>query len=834
MIVLLKILVISCVTLVIGEKTKDELENWKRMGESYRQSPTDISLKVPILASITRVNSKLEPLSLPFLSQISPNYKSPIQPAFTFLNSLYLPPPISLYDRSVNRVEKSMTNGFSHLSNQMAYDEEINGKDPPKKFDYNDYFASKEVDAVVATVDKYFSSSEHDKDADYFASKLFGTDIEIENDKQPATLENDIDTDYFTSNEIDYDLEVDNYINSDEYGNNADREVNYKDIDYFSTKNHDLDQDEENDEDYDYFASIRNGPDHEFKNEKDYDRGKRIKSPADETDNYVDYKEIDALYDEVMNRSENIVSSRRSFVNTEDLDDEENEEDADEYEEDADENEEDADENEQDADKIEDPSNNLEASQETPGYINLNPVLKESKLKCDNIICPSKTHSCKSTVEAVPEEYLKIKTVTQCLSINNEVLATKNSEANNPSRGKYMFVIQTMDNQGIIKTSFKNQTDNDLNPENHETLEELLQKTSTMSRLSDEFQETPVYIKRMVAEFFEKLNSDDIVSEFENKRRMEKRKARILKREIGMKKENVSDPIETKPDLQREEPFDGPPRLIQNTTELQIALQRLIKLDYKSMNSSKQEDLTAAESNIEASRKSKNANESTERQTASGSSEEDFSFESYEEVSDESMKKSLMDGRSDKSKFDITDESMEDNTEESEGADRNETLDNVNEEGMLQCAGIKCPEEAFSCRIFQNGLPPNFNDIEIVIACLTENETVLYTKTLHGKNPKEGSPYHTESIMMKNGNYKTIDNEGNDGGNAKFLQDFDDEDQEMASDKNKFDRKMESIFNNDFFNNKINITIDDKSFQRVSFIDNNDELSSEETSAQFE
>ena len=371
MIVLLKLLVLFCVNFAIGEKTNDEVKDLKRFGELLMKDPMGSNYETPILASVTRVNSKLEPVSLPFLAHINPNVESILQPAFTFVKSIQSPLQKPIYQRIIN----SRTDGFNRLNNNIADRGEV--------------------------VDK----------------------------------ETDNDSDYFSSNT-----------------NDKDKQVNNEDSDYFVSYDKDPKSEEKKDKDPE--NKPENGTDtFEKVSFKGSDKKVNSKNPADEIDNYVDHKENDEFYDDQLNDMElnSTVLSRNSVLNFDSV----------------------------------------------------------NKLKCDDIICPYKTHSCKSRVEAVPPHYIKLEIVTECLSLTNEVFATKYSEIDNPSRGKYMFVIQTMDNEGKIEISFKNRTENDLNLQSNQTN---LRRNSNQN-----------------------FNDSDI------KRRMAKNKSRRSKGEFSMRKDNDED-----------------------------------------------------------------------------------------------------------------------------------------------------------------------------------------------------------------------------------------------------------------------------------------------------
>lgn len=822
MIVLLKLFLIFCVAFVIGEKTKVKDENWKRFGDSSRQNSVNINLNVPILASITRVNSKLKPVSLPFLSQIIPNYNSPIQPAFKFVNSLYSPPPHSMYGQSNKHVENS--HGLSHPRNQISDGKEKNKKNP--------------------------STLESNGNADYFSSSIIYPDHGIKNNKNTASLESNEELDYFSSNVVDLDSIEKNDKDADHISSNVNAPL-------YKTKNDkhpDLDVNYKDDKEYEYSASNVNDPDYKVENDKNQNQDKTYKKPLDEIDNYVDYKDTDALYDdeELFHESKEVKKSRRNNQNSN------------------------VEENNDDADNKENTSNQLE----TPEYIkqlisdffeklnsdqivsgsevkrrmakvatrrlkeqirmrkrngdqkqdrhlnntvssrNFNSNITENRLKCDNIICPIKSHSCKSTVEAVPQEYIKIETETQCLSLTNEVLATRKSESDNPSSGKYMFVIQTMDNEGNIKTLFKNESDNILNPQNNAQNVESLESRSIMKTNSEFLQETPIYIKRLVADFFDKLNSDEILSEPETKRRMAKDKARRLKGVFRMKKQNFTKPIVTLPDSLNDEPSDGHknPKPIKKT----IKSKREAPPKNKKPSKKGKKDIgIEIEINIPSWK----------------SSDEDISFQSADEMSKKRTMKTVIDENSDtnQNNSSINNQLTVDEMKEYD-SNSNETLDNVNEENVLQCSGLICPKEAFSCKTTSDGIPPNFIKLKIVIQCLSKDKIVLSTKIVKKESEHhiKGSPYHTETLLKRNGELNTIDNDGNNGGSVQFMQDFVDQDEKMARKKIEFEQKMHNIFDTEFFNNKINFTIDNNIFEQVIFSDSNETDSSEMSSEQTE
>ena len=366
MIVLLKLLVIFGVCFLIEAKTNLAVKNVKRFGEIKMAN----NFKTPILASVTRVNSKLEPVSLPFLAKINPNLNSRIQPAFTFLES----GPNTMNDPVGNKYPKA----------------------------------------------------EEDKDFDYFSSNVKDPKNVSESDKD-SDEDPDEDSDYFGAN----DKDPKNAVENDQEPENESENVSNINTDYFQSNDKDP------------------------KNEPGNDRKEYPKTPIDEIDNYVD-DDNDAFYDDHINST---VLRRNIHTNSNAAVDE---------------------------------------------------LENEKKFKCDHIICPKKTFSCKSTVEAVEDDFIQVEIITECLSSTNEVLATKKSRSDNPSSGKYLFVIQTMDNEGNIELSFNNRTENDLIP-----------RKSV---------ETPKYTKLFVNDFLESVSK--------SKRRKAKDKLRRIKAMFNMRKEN--------------------------------------------------------------------------------------------------------------------------------------------------------------------------------------------------------------------------------------------------------------------------------------------------------
>lgn len=74
-------------------------------------------------------------------------------------------------------------------------------------------------------------------------------------------------------------------------------------------------------------------------------------------------------------------------------------------------------------------------------------------LYCDFMTCPSQTHICKSTFNAVPEDFIEIEVNTQCLSVTNEVLLERISNSKNPSNERYYYiVIEPVIEENIEKT----------------------------------------------------------------------------------------------------------------------------------------------------------------------------------------------------------------------------------------------------------------------------------------------------------------------------------------------------------------------------------------------
>lgn len=426
MIVFLKFLIIFCVNVAVGKKTNDEVKNMKRFGSILIDDPMEVILNPPILASITRVNSNLEPVSLPYLAHINPNFESLIQPAFTFSEPVQPSPQLPLFNQ--NYQEPIRTDGFSMLNYQNTYYGEVNDND--------------------------YSVDETDQDSDYFSSNI----------NYPIVEEDDYD----------------------EYENGSDEQENGEDDYFVSNDKVPIKEEENSKKPKNKPGNSKNPKNKQLKGKphkkkplkgkipktklgkvkdsnknlgktKVSDKKVNFKSPADEIDNYVDHKDIDEFYDDEEEHVEKKNLLRISETTS--VDDTEN----------------------------------------------------ENKLKCDNIICPSKTYSCESTIEAISPDFIKIKIITKCLSQTNEVLATKNSELDNPTSGENMFAIQTMDHEGKIKISFEIKTENDMNIENNST---------NMRRNSESHQESPKYTNLLVDDFLKKYNSNQNVNEPEIKRKM--------------------------------------------------------------------------------------------------------------------------------------------------------------------------------------------------------------------------------------------------------------------------------------------------------------------------
>lgn len=77
-------------------------------------------------------------------------------------------------------------------------------------------------------------------------------------------------------------------------------------------------------------------------------------------------------------------------------------------------------------------------------------------LHCDFLTCPTQTNICKSTFNAVPEDFIEIEVNTQCLSITNEVLLERITNSKNPSSERYYYIVIESDqfviNENIGKT----------------------------------------------------------------------------------------------------------------------------------------------------------------------------------------------------------------------------------------------------------------------------------------------------------------------------------------------------------------------------------------------
>ena len=78
---------------------------------------------------------------------------------------------------------------------------------------------------------------------------------------------------------------------------------------------------------------------------------------------------------------------------------------------------------------------------------NADAIDEEIIFHCVQLTCPSKTHSCKSTFIAVPEDFIEINVTTQCLSITNEVLEEKSTKYNNPLSDMYYFEFKAIDHE---------------------------------------------------------------------------------------------------------------------------------------------------------------------------------------------------------------------------------------------------------------------------------------------------------------------------------------------------------------------------------------------------
>ena len=72
---------------------------------------------------------------------------------------------------------------------------------------------------------------------------------------------------------------------------------------------------------------------------------------------------------------------------------------------------------------------------------------KKITFHCENLVCPTKTNSCESTIEVISEDDIQIQINTQCLSITNEVLSNKTLISSNVSSGMFYFEIQTLDGE---------------------------------------------------------------------------------------------------------------------------------------------------------------------------------------------------------------------------------------------------------------------------------------------------------------------------------------------------------------------------------------------------
>lgn len=69
----------------------------------------------------------------------------------------------------------------------------------------------------------------------------------------------------------------------------------------------------------------------------------------------------------------------------------------------------------------------------------VNEIEKEIIFYCDSLECPSKTHSCKTTVEAISENNFRLKTATLCLSRTNETLRRTVISSRNHTSGIFYY-----------------------------------------------------------------------------------------------------------------------------------------------------------------------------------------------------------------------------------------------------------------------------------------------------------------------------------------------------------------------------------------------------------
>lgn len=455
------------------------------------------------------------------------------------------------------------------------------------------------------------------------------------------------DDDYFSSNDIDSKIESKNDKDTDEDFD--------EDSDYFGSNDNDPKTKVKNNNDpgnksvnessidTDYFQS--NEKDLKIKQESDKksETKENSKYSSEEIDNYVDHKDNDSFYDDQVN----ITVLRRSSERSSNADVDENGE--------------------------------------------------KNKFKCDDIICPSKTYSCKSTVEAIAGDFMQVEIITECLSSTDEVLATKTSKSDNPS-GKYMFLIQTMNNDGNIVLSFRNQTGYDLTPQINET---------NIKESSESTVKIPKYTKLFVDDFIKTLRSNQNASESKSKRRKTKIKLQRIKRRFNMRKDGD------------DEDEEGPPIIITNPDEEDFDHFKIRR---------KYDSISVIEGN--------------------SSDYKNIYSRNNQRSNDDETNKDL-DGEND-------DETYKDPEREELLKEREEEELNLVESEKLVCVGVECPRDAFKCKTFDDSIPPDFAKIRIRVECLTKDDVVVHNETIEKENFQKGIYMHSETLLNRYGELNTM------------------------------------------------------------------------------
>ncbi|CAO1411223.1 unnamed protein product [Diamesa serratosioi] len=78
---------------------------------------------------------------------------------------------------------------------------------------------------------------------------------------------------------------------------------------------------------------------------------------------------------------------------------------------------------------------------------NVDAIEPGNTFHCNFLTCPSETHSCKSTFDAVSQDVIKMRVTTQCLSITNEVLVERTTISKSPLSGSYYIEFKTVESE---------------------------------------------------------------------------------------------------------------------------------------------------------------------------------------------------------------------------------------------------------------------------------------------------------------------------------------------------------------------------------------------------